>query len=616
MLTHAQEEFLTALTDVINGNATIESLDPYTTALKPIADENPKIFADAEGNTPLHIACLHRNFQLVQYLTAHGFIDNLEQLNKDGYSPLHIVCNKRTKAVMDVTTRTSSTHAEGMNCDVRPLLIASTNQPDDRYDRELIIFLLANSKGEPVPDKGQGNNALHFILENYFDDFEMIKAFFVSISAEAGHKYLQQSNNLGQTPLHIACCLTPFTTIRYLLELTLNQEHHNCYDSTAMNQSANSDARANTSTKWLVGAYAGSALAAGGFAAATVVASIFFPPTIALLPFSIWAGVAGAIPVGYSDVLGMKDLKMMHFIAEKNTADVLRAFCQYIPAHLLSSFVETDVAGGYSIRALIAARGKVKGADYEMTLAQFNQLFNQETCFYACYDYFINKKRENASKANFDARMDDFCHIVTMLTTFFAENTTTMPSHDELATHIATYQQSDEGQRAAQKIMQTKHGFLGTGFGGEDRYLSQYRNRLLTADIEQVRRRLDDLCKWVYMDHKTRLAKKATDNRAVNAIHITIDQKIMDAFTAGGVNYEEMFPEKSKQLQSLEKQLQELSEQFATLATDNTQTTADCDRAQMLADRLRACLVDEQPSAQAMPSSTSTYQQGSTPPRN
>ena len=109
---------------------------------------------NADGNTPLHIACNYGNEDVVKYLIDELKCD-VNIPNGKGEYALHVACNKSLKSE-SLVLRTD------INCQdaygITPLHIACS-----KCDYEMILFLLKQGCGADIPDT-DGNLALHTLV--------------------------------------------------------------------------------------------------------------------------------------------------------------------------------------------------------------------------------------------------------------------------------------------------------------------------------------------------------------------------------------------------------------------------------------------------------------------
>jgi len=132
---------------------------------------------DKYGNTPLHYACMNKNFKIVKLLLEKkdkngNCIANVNEKNKEGYSPLHYACiigdNKLVKLLLEKKNRNGN-------------YIANVNEKD-------VI----------------GSTVLHYACLLEHD--ELLKLL-IEMKDKNGNciANINEKNKVGYTPLHIAC---------------------------------------------------------------------------------------------------------------------------------------------------------------------------------------------------------------------------------------------------------------------------------------------------------------------------------------------------------------------------------------------------------------------------
>ena len=169
---------------------------------------------DYFGNTPLHLACMHGELDVAQYLlTSHGA--NLEATNSSGCTPLHWAClNGHVDVVQELVARGADLFVTAANADAAFNLAC-------RFYRNNIIDYLLHAYADKV-STGEGLQAIHSILQAA--TFSYVAAYPPALSLQVqlplGNLTLDQFQTLlqlfpanffvvqtmtGQLPLHIAC---------------------------------------------------------------------------------------------------------------------------------------------------------------------------------------------------------------------------------------------------------------------------------------------------------------------------------------------------------------------------------------------------------------------------
>ena len=168
--------------------------------LKLIECENPNI-RDESGNTPLHLACRHKNVQFVHHLVTNCMC-NLNIVNNQYELPIHIAL-----ARLDLKTiQLVISHENVDKCtkdDDTPLHIACRVGNLDASK-----LLLLDYHCNPNTTNSQGDTPLHIAAEK---SLELVK-----LVATPENMNVQNAN--GDTPLHLACRGQTCDIMLYLLK--------------------------------------------------------------------------------------------------------------------------------------------------------------------------------------------------------------------------------------------------------------------------------------------------------------------------------------------------------------------------------------------------------------
>ena len=183
--------------------------------------------SDAEGNTPLHIACIHKHLELVKFLTE-GRKCNQQVKNRAGKLPLHIACEcgSPLELVSNCDINTQTTLGKDNNLKIAKLLCRYTdivNYSDTEGNTplhiacmwkclELVKFLTEERKCNQQVKNRAGKLPLHIACE-CGSSLEIVKL--------VSNCDTNTQTTLGDTPLHMACRHgeTMFKVIEFLIKL-------------------------------------------------------------------------------------------------------------------------------------------------------------------------------------------------------------------------------------------------------------------------------------------------------------------------------------------------------------------------------------------------------------
>ena len=158
--------------------------------------------SDAEGNTPLHIACMHKHLELVKFLTEERKC-NQRVNNQAGKLPLHIACEHGSLKIVKLVH----------NCDMNaqttlgdtPLHIACKY---GETSLEVIEFLIEQCGCDQTIQNRDGELPLHIACKQR--SLKVVKLF--------NKCNFNAQTKLGDTPLHIACWNNDIELVQFLTE--------------------------------------------------------------------------------------------------------------------------------------------------------------------------------------------------------------------------------------------------------------------------------------------------------------------------------------------------------------------------------------------------------------
>ncbi|XP_046367458.2 uncharacterized protein LOC124142827 isoform X2 [Haliotis rufescens] len=163
------------------------------------------------GNTPFHVASMVGSNRATDYLLKHDKKDCVKLKNRNGDTPLHIASEQGHSAV--VRSLLTQCHVNAINnYNETALYLSSLNA-----DLDTVVALLA--AGACVDSRNfQGDSPLHFLLygcaNKQNNDFtHIITILRHCLKSGAG----PSQNDLGNTPLHVACCTGKIVIVGELL---------------------------------------------------------------------------------------------------------------------------------------------------------------------------------------------------------------------------------------------------------------------------------------------------------------------------------------------------------------------------------------------------------------
>ena len=204
-----------------NGDLTLTKLLSTTENVK-CKDEN--------GNTPLHIACLHKMSQIARFLVGvEASILNVE--NKKGNTPLHLACLHKIQQIASFLVGVDASivnvqNAEGntplhLACSDVQLyyVIGTTSSPGtDQTFYHLVKCVIGDNTECDVSITNSNNETpLHIACAVPTMPLKVIQL----LLSRNKPKLCNLQNRLGDTPLHIACRRTSPTFADYLVKSQL-----------------------------------------------------------------------------------------------------------------------------------------------------------------------------------------------------------------------------------------------------------------------------------------------------------------------------------------------------------------------------------------------------------
>ena len=214
--------------------------------LKFVAHQGSVNLKDSQGQTPLHIACVRGDSETVVYLTSKYYCDvNL----RDRHNSLALHCALESKLSLEAIKPLSSKciYKHKKNCWGKTPLHMACERTYGHIDKKLILEVIGDRKCVNIQD-GNGNTALHlactrgdtkaaiYLIVNLQCDVNIVNkssclALHCALRSRMPFEVLKvlcnkcsdklTQDNLGMTPLHLACTDTHYLgdNKRELLEL-------------------------------------------------------------------------------------------------------------------------------------------------------------------------------------------------------------------------------------------------------------------------------------------------------------------------------------------------------------------------------------------------------------
>ena len=180
-----------------------KKLTPHLLALVKCDNPNEK---DEQGNTPLHLACQHRNIDYAKHLIDVCHCDHNIPNNKKEL-PIHVAVGKSLKELTKTLATPESVQKKTDNDDT--VLHTACKQAEFGVIEVLLNF----SCDLDIPNK-QGDTPLHIAVTRSLKLLDML---FTSVGTSNFTKVVKETNNCGDTLLHIACRTADHQTVSYLI---------------------------------------------------------------------------------------------------------------------------------------------------------------------------------------------------------------------------------------------------------------------------------------------------------------------------------------------------------------------------------------------------------------
>ncbi|CAB0042764.1 unnamed protein product [Trichogramma brassicae] len=157
---------------------------------------------DKSGNTPLHLALKWNDKELIRMLLKKGADINFA--NEEGTTPLHVICEKHSHTKLAEVLEIIDDKNQLVQIDAQDnegntslhLALKSGNN-------KAMELLLRNGSNPNVPN-AKGLTPLHFMIDNYRINCEMIELFFTINDDIQQTVQINAQDNEGNTPLHLS----------------------------------------------------------------------------------------------------------------------------------------------------------------------------------------------------------------------------------------------------------------------------------------------------------------------------------------------------------------------------------------------------------------------------
>lgn len=187
-----------------------------------------------KGDAILHIACKEKNIGVVKFLLNQKEI-NVNLQNANGNTPLHIACTLQNFELVCILIDKGANLNLTNNFSKSPLLIACSNISGD-IGFQIIEFLL-NKNANPHLKDYKGNIFLHLLCglpEKYAAKAQEI----ISNLLNKNLDLINYKNQARKTPLHIACESKNISIIDLLIKFGADLEAKNASDKTPLQENA------------------------------------------------------------------------------------------------------------------------------------------------------------------------------------------------------------------------------------------------------------------------------------------------------------------------------------------------------------------------------------------
>ena len=173
---------------------------------------------DKQNNTALHYACQKNHLLIVQYLIENQKA-NKEVKNKNGSTPLLVACENNNLDIVKYLMQEIKVNKNA--CDNKGNSAVKIACKSGK-SLDLIMFLI----NDPEVHKTEKTCALHWACQK--GEIELVKTL-----VEQEGISIESKDNLGDTPLHIACENNHFMIVKYLCQKGADKTVYNHNDKTA-----------------------------------------------------------------------------------------------------------------------------------------------------------------------------------------------------------------------------------------------------------------------------------------------------------------------------------------------------------------------------------------------
>uniref|UniRef100_A0ABD2XJY3 PRANC domain-containing protein n=1 Tax=Trichogramma kaykai TaxID=54128 RepID=A0ABD2XJY3_9HYME len=191
---------------------------------------------NTEGRTPMHLAADNELRKVMECLLRRGA--NLNLTDKDGLTPLHIICQNRydERNLVKTLFEICDEQHRLLQVDAQDKLGRTSLQlAVDRNHKEVAKLLLKRDANLNLAD-ADGSTPLHIICQKYHDDDLAIflKIFFEIDDASRQRVQVDARDNSGNTALHLALRYNNEKAVESLLRRGADPNSANAEGSTAL----------------------------------------------------------------------------------------------------------------------------------------------------------------------------------------------------------------------------------------------------------------------------------------------------------------------------------------------------------------------------------------------
>ena len=167
---------------------------------------------DADGNSPLHLACKHSESVSTQIMEEYKCYQNIPNHNRE--LPLHIACKTLQLELIKLVSSHLKTNVNTLDVDGNtPLHIvchsfSSSYQVDNLFDCCKYLIMEKKLDGDLNVQNNQGELPFHILLRNprsYFDTYTRKWEELTTMLCNNSSFKVNSQDKSGNTPLHIAC---------------------------------------------------------------------------------------------------------------------------------------------------------------------------------------------------------------------------------------------------------------------------------------------------------------------------------------------------------------------------------------------------------------------------